>query len=218
MADIFDDNMYALQHYGQKNKLFGKRLSYESEYFYLTKTGGFLNVHPNYNDPKILAQQYDSLGRICPSYILPVLDTTYRQLKMYVTDAFYTELPNDSINITDVTVTASNFSDQHIECAGSASLTAVITGNATASKQNAAISLYPNPVQQAAVLNFTTTKTASVRFAILAANGKLIQSSTATFSAGTYQKQINTTTLSAGLYVAVVTIDGKQTGIKFIKQ
>ena len=218
MADILPDNIYSLQSYAQSKKLFGKRLSHDDQHFYLNKKGGFLNVHPSSTQTiKILAQQYDSLGRICPLYSLPYVDTTKTQLKIYVTDAAYTELAEDSINITDITFTATNFANQHIECIGGSAIAANTTTNAATLLQQPTVKLYPNPVQQFATVSFTTVKTGTVSFQVFSANGKLVQSSIAGFAAGVHQKRLNVSTLAAGLYAAVVTIDGKQTSIKFIK-
>lgn len=79
------------------------------------------------------------------------------------------------------------------------------------------VKLYPNPVQDELTLEFNAPTAGSYLLQIFSLEGKLLQSTRESASSGSNINQLNTSNLSAGMYLLRIQTDRQTKSIKFIK-
>lgn len=91
----------------------------------------------------IFVNKYDKLGRTCPDYQLPVIDTTTGTQTFQITDIAYTIL-KDSISLTKVSIKDSVINKVYPKCAGIATEVQTVSNEDISNTKSITIS--PNPV------------------------------------------------------------------------
>ncbi len=72
------------------------------------------------------------------------------------------------------------------------------------------LNLYPNPTSEFSHLEFVCAKKSEVQYGIIASNGRLVyKSPISNLSAGKHSKIVDTSSLSSGIYMLMLSIDGK---------
>lgn len=80
------------------------------------------------------------------------------------------------------------------------------------------LQLYPNPVKETFTLKFSTANAGSYLLQIFSLEGKLIQIQRENAQSGQNLIQLNSSSLSAGMYLLRIQTDGQTQSVKFIKQ
>ena len=84
--------------------------------------------------------------------------------------------------------------------------------------ENNTVSVYPNPVNDFAQIDFTLDKTSQVSFQVFNTLGQKVQNTEATkYTAGNQTIYFNTSSLEQGAYIGILNVDGKNFTTKFIK-
>jgi hypothetical protein len=80
------------------------------------------------------------------------------------------------------------------------------------------INVYPNPVNEIAQINFSLDKTSQVFLVVFNSLGqKVLSTENQRYSAGTQTLYFNTGSLEKGVYIGIMSVDGKNFTAKFVK-
>jgi len=160
--------------------------------------------------------RYDSAGRICPSYQIPVINTARKSKLFDIKKLYVTKRIDTIVGLADYAVSVKDTALASTNCADLAKAIAMLP-QAVVTKQNI-LQLYPNPATNFIMVDFTVTNTAPVAIQLTSAQGSILQAYTETFTAGSHQYKINTASLTPGMYFIKLFLNGKQQAIKFIKE
>lgn len=134
--------------------------------FLFTNDGGYMNAQ-RYSISRhsatgydILVYKFDSLGRTCPEYAIPTIDTTMHKTTLKITDKSY-KVIGDEIIIKDSTLVVTDVTAQTIACTGTAPDESRIISKAAApsAKSINYFTIYPNPAKD--ILHITGLKDAA---------------------------------------------------------
>src|SRR6185437_1981345 len=84
--------------------------------------------------------------------------------------------------------------------------------------ENLAFKVYPNPAQNLVSIDYTLAQDASIKWQVTDLIGQTILQDETVNSIGTYTEKLDLTSLSQGLYLLNITINGQQKTIKLIKE
>ncbi|HXU27419.1 MAG TPA: T9SS type A sorting domain-containing protein, partial [Bacteroidia bacterium] len=84
--------------------------------------------------------------------------------------------------------------------------------------ENLSFKVYPNPTQNLVSVDYTLEQEATIKWQITDLIGQTVLQTETVNSMGTYTQKLDLTTLSQGLYLLNLTINGQQKTIKLIKQ
>ncbi len=228
-AFIINHDLLSLQHFFKTNKIamLNNKIyttGRESPYFNFSKDWSLSVASDKYNAKGIhyvQIERYDSLGRICPNYKIPFVDTTILQKGAGIYRSVFSV-----INMPAVLVTNSNLSSTPLQnydsilCIGEVS-TISTTNNNIAAKALPKIprfSIFPNPAKDYINLELSNDKSSSAQIQIISIDGKIIKAFTSYFAIGTIIKTYDISYLPKGVYLLKVTTQATQQTIKFIKE
>lgn len=147
-ALTINNDIFSLQYFIRKHKIDPKpgKMFFQSDY-YFNKDLSIIETYTDYqNDGKVYVRsdKYDSLGRKCRDYKLPVFDTTFTTTNIMFTRApFVLEQAAVFLYGEGNLVPPTPVNYVRLICSGNASLQ--LAESKTAVMKNAAISFYPNP-------------------------------------------------------------------------
>jgi len=84
--------------------------------------------------------------------------------------------------------------------------------------ENLAFKVYPNPAQNSVSVDYTLQQDASIKWQITDLIGQTVLQDETVNSIGSYTEKLDLTSLSQGLYLLNITINGQQKTIKLIKE
>ena len=208
-------NAFALQKFLRENNIHVRQLD---KYVFEENSMSFLQLlRYDPNKPAYYTfNKYDSAGRVCPDYNMPVYE--------YDTSSFTITLEKnldgaikatDSIVITNDGI--SKTTSRHIRtiCAGGMpTVTQTSTTNEIISSKNIFITVTPNPAIDVVTLNLPAIKKVPVQLELFNSTGKLLRS----FNVYSNKVSFNISAYPKGLYVVRVKDANKIQTVKFIKQ
>lgn len=212
-ATFIAHNIFALQQYLRFTKTVAANQKLFSNVYLTPGYGMQMASSAVYSGQRnnIFLSKYDSLGRICPTYSLPVFDSSLKKYKYRVSDDPYI-LIDDSVYLDTITYTSKNAGSKTDICAGGAPQQQVLQPG----KINATIT--PNPANNFIIIHFMLAQTATVQFEICNMNGKVRTIQSKWLQAGKIHEQLSVQHLLPGLYFLKITAGGKQCNFSFIKE
>ncbi|MBL4705995.1 MAG: PKD domain-containing protein [Flavobacteriales bacterium] len=144
--------------------------------------------------------------------------TTMYPMHTYATNGIY----NVCLTVTDLLCTSTYCDSIWVPLKASGfTLNVVAPGGATAIEEQALTLtggvIYPNPVQENANLNFTSTSNLNATVTISSIDGKVCDELQVNVVSGENNIRLNTETLSKGMYMVTVASDVRLGSYKFIK-
>lgn len=212
-ARFIPHDLFALQQYMRNTKTIAANQKLLNNAFLTPEYGMLVASSAVYSGQRnnIFLARYDSLGRICPSYTLPVFDSSVKKYNYILVDEPHA-LENDNIYLDTITYTIRDAGNETAICAGSAAQKLV----AEEVKMN--LTLSPNPAKNFINVDFILAKTATVQFDISSVNGKPWLTKNTLLQAGKIHEQLNIESLLPGLYFLKITTNGQQYNLSFMKE
>ena len=200
------NNRFALQRYLKKNKI---PLHNIEGYVFNSKN----IIAEDHLVNAFYVKEYDSLGKVCPDYILPDYEYSESSKKFYLDD----EISGVQKVIDDIQTTDENFSVLQVhlsknECAGEAS-TFTNNSNLNSQEKKAVFStLFPNPAHNTITISIPSIKNQQLQ--LYNAEGKLLQS----IQVKNQQVTLNILQYKNGFYIIKIVGSDQTEILKFIKQ
>lgn len=170
-------------------------------YTYFSRQQALTQMLPVTGRNAFTISQYDSLKRICPDYVQPVVDTTTVQ-KSFTLDATGFGIVADSVYLADIGVVVSADSATYsVVCRGQAPADEKLT-TSVATVKNSEVQLYPNPVQSVVWVSGVKAGSEVLLYNTLGSVVKRIVVSSATM-------EIDVKGLHSGIYFLKVLEKGK---------
>jgi hypothetical protein len=161
--------------------------------------------------------KFDSLGRICPNFILQPYDTTTSTGSVQIYNAQYKSVVF-AVNEVKAKVADSAFINKDSTVCSGEFNKRPIAANIVAISKKLIISIYPNPASNSISLNFNAEKDQQAIMQIFNNKGTLVKSERAFFKKGVNLKSINISQLSNGSYFLKLVNENTQEKFTFIKQ
>ena len=190
-----------------------------------TPDGSYLNAYrysagsPTYYD--IIVDKYDSLGRICPRFTIPAIDTVVKETTIHIEDKSYAILTN-AVTVTDLPVIATEVTAQRGLCNGSADF---IAGKITSSGMQSVtetgdikLKLYPNPAIALVTISYEVKRSSDIQFTVTTTRGKAVLTKQLFATPGQQQTVLDIHQLPPGVYFIKVTGLDTIKAIKMVKQ
>jgi len=212
-ASFIPHNIFSLQQYLRRTKVITAGQKLLNNVFLIPDYGMQVASSAVYSGQRnnIFLKTYDSLGRICPTYTLPVFDSSVNEYNYRLSNEPYT-LIDDDIYLDTLTYTAKNAGTESSICSGSA-VQKLVTEPA-----NMQITLSPNPAHNFINIDFMLAKTTKVQFEISSVNGKVWIMQNTLLQAGKVHEQLNTAALQPGLYFLKIATPWKLYNLPFVKE
>jgi hypothetical protein len=217
-ALTINNDIFSLQYFIRERKINLKpgKMFFQSDY-YLNKDFSIIETYPDYqNDGKVYLRtdKYDSLGRKCRDYTLPVFDTNFSTTNITFTRASF-ELKEAAVFLYNEgnLLPPSPVNYAHLVCRGDAVLQSIKSG--TAVQDNTTISLYPNPAHNYINVNMQRAES-TVMLQILKPDGTILKKITLSYT-GESMRSINISDLQKGIYFLKLDMRNEQQLFKFSK-
>jgi hypothetical protein len=195
----------------EQNKYINRDLSINASYDYQDEN----NIH------YIYTERYDSLGRICPDYTLPRIDSTVSKTHINVYQGFFQSVNTLGLSVQSSTLLSSVASTPDIICAGEApqnisqSMSSESNGNLYG---QTAIRIFPNPAHDYIMLSINSNNDNFLKsIEIIDVVGSIKR----TYSGEGFMKKnlqkLELNNLPKGIYFLKVKMNTTEQVLKFIK-
>ncbi len=222
------DDVFSLQHFFRTNRIIpvnGTLYTDDDEPCITINKDQSMNIvsdstrtnHKSY----IHVEKYDSLGRICPDFILPAIDTAiqHTSIHLYREDLHIEQAPR--LIFTPAEVISSAAGDTYMLCNSTAPSDVPVTKNMLAANSRNKpfnITAYPNPVQHNIYVATGINRSGPAQIQIRSTDGKIRKLFSEFLPAGTSTKVYDVSRLAKGMYLLTITTGANQQTLKFIKE
>ncbi len=171
------------------------------------------------SNKSFIINKYDSLGRICPNFILPsyVYDTSSRPF------VFSSEIGGITINtkpikVKDILLSVTNEDVSNLDCSDIVpTISYLFSEEKNILPSSTKPSLSPNPAKSSITISMFSESAKFAQITISDINGRTVQSLKASLAAGHNKKTIDIVELKSGLYFVKINDGQKLTVLKFVK-
>lgn len=212
-ASFIANDIFSLQNYVRRKKAVAADQKLLSNVYLTPGYGMQIASSSVYSGQRnnIFLSRYDSLGRICPSNILPPVDSTIQKHRYDIRDHLYNEV-NDKVYFDTITFTAKNAGSETDICSGAA------TNKPAAQLLPVNLTISPNPAKNFIMVDFSLAQTGVVQLEIKDLSGKVWLTQNKFLRNEKLHAQLNIQTLPQGLYFLKTVIDGKQYSLPSLKE
>lgn len=196
----FDKKLFNLQAWLKSNDNLLPLEYNNSAGFY--KDGGFANTWKIVDEKQVsdfYIKKFDSLGRICPNFALPNVDTLTLQ-KTYLTSNVSHSVSKHSFVVKNLIFTDSSVIQQNIICSGIVPSEEVSDQAYVHSQNKLAATIFPNPAKNDFILSYQANKATEAYINIYSLQGKSVMFKKIIFNKGSNTQLINIQTLTKGIY------------------
>jgi len=166
-------------------------------------------------------EKFDSLGRICPDYLLPVTEGVTEKIKFPFTKSSFNlgKFP-DSFRITKANVLVETFDGIKTVCSGTASgfSSAVVVSNLSSKGPVIGTKIFPNPAKDYVNIILDGTYSGPLKIDITGINGNIVKSISFILGQGQNSKKLNIADLPNAMYFLKFTTNHGFATQKLFKQ
>jgi|GEM_PF-4150246 len=175
---------------------------------------------PNFTQYNARVERFDSLGRMCPDFQIPVSKSVKEKINFkYTRSSFHLSKPPVDVIISDTVITSKPYSGITNICAGKPPepLQSVLS-NELINKAGSDLQVFPNPVKDQLDLLVNTTSANNSKIIITDLQGNVFKTSFTPLTKGKNKISIDLSNVPAGMYTVRLITSNNVATKKIIKQ